>query len=340
MPGAARRAARTPTHQTPTRTWLALPDATRDRGVSNAHRRRAAPVGDSVRERVLAVLRVVETRRSADWVACTLFPRSMLSSSRPMVAGAAAVGAAAICTYTQCKAGAPATATGPEAPTAPPRMTVNSAAFNCSPAPRIAAGPVVWAAERPGRDTKRPCERDIDLWVDHMQRRGVARVLCLLGEKHLELYSHLDGGLCQAIEQRGLQWVSVPFIRERPLYLHLIAAARQLRAAERAGESTVVHCSAGCGRSAAVLVAWMCGRYGTDFDEAVGRLAKEAELEGVRRQPMEVGEEELREACAELILNWGALGLAAGADEGFATVAQSELDAATDADQPLHTFDC
>ena len=55
---------------------------------------------------------------------------------------------------------------------------------------------------------------------------------------------------------------------------------------------------------------------------------------------MEVGEDDLREACAELVLNWGALGLAAGTDEGSATVAQSELDATTDVDQPLHTFDC
>jgi hypothetical protein len=227
----------------------------------------------------------------------------------------------------------------PVPPTVPmPR--IDSAAFNCSPAPRIASGPVVWAAERPGRDAKRPSERDIDLWVNHMQRRGVARVLCLLGDKHLEMYDHLDGGLRQAIEQRGLQWATVPFVRERPLYLHLIAAARQLKAAERSGESTVVHCSAGCGRSAAVLVAWMCGRYGTSFDEAVSRLAQEAEIEGVRRRPMEVGEEDLREACAELILQWGALGLAAGADEASASFAQSELDATTDADQPLHTFDC
>ena len=84
---------------------------------------------------------------------------------------------------------------------------------------------------------------------------------------------------------------------------------------------------------------------------------------------MEVGKKDLREACAQLRLQWGALGLAAGADESCAASgreaelalrlrqAQEELLKVTsglyrnkpyaddnsdgdDADQPLHTFDC
>ena len=256
----------------------------------------ATPPDGSVRKSISEDAQPARPARSA----------RMLSLTPPVELAAALVGTAAVCAYAQCSGAL-----------APPHAPADSSAvpcalFNCSPAPRVTpSSPVVWVAERPGRDGNTPSERDIDHWADHMRRRGVAQVLCLLGEKHLRLYNHLDGGLRQAVEQRGLQWASVPFNRERPLYEHLVAAAQQLRTAERAGESTVIHCSAGCGRSAAVVVAWMCGRGGESFDQAVSRLAKEAELEGVRRQPMEVGEHDLREACADLSLQWGSLALAA-----------------------------
>jgi hypothetical protein len=162
-------------------------------------------------------------------------------------AAAAAVGAAAACTCRPSHTAASASAT----PTTPlhrqpePEPSNDDeparrpdAAFNCSPAPRIASAPLMWVAERPGRDAAdSPTEADVDHWVEHMQRRGVERVLCLLGDKHLKLYSHLevDGTLQQAVERRGLRWAGVPFSRDKPLYLHLIAAARQLRDAERCG---------------------------------------------------------------------------------------------------------
>ena len=137
-------------------------------------------------------------------------------------------------------AATPAAEAGPSAP-----------AFNCSPAPRVGTGPVVWVAERPGRERQGPAsEGDLDRWVEHLRCRGVGRVLCLLGEKHLRLYAGLRGGSLQrAVRDRGLGWGGVPFHRGTPLLTHLRAAAEQLREAESRGESVVIHCSAGCGRS-------------------------------------------------------------------------------------------
>jgi hypothetical protein len=79
-----------------------------------------------------------------------------------------------------------------------------------------------------------------------------------------------------------------------------------------------------------VVVAWLCGRGGEDFSTAVARVVAEAELESVRRQPLEVGEQDLHEACEELRLQWGALGLAAGSPagagaEGAASARETEL---------------
>ena len=48
---------------------------------------------------------------------------------------------------------------------------------------------------------------------------------------------------------------------------------------------------------AAVVVAWLCARGGEGFDSAVARLAALSEADGVRRQPLQVGEQALREAC-------------------------------------------
>lgn len=265
-----------------------------------------------------------------------------LYMSTPLAwAAAVAVGAAAACGCTNA-----ATPAAADPALASSEASEHSgAAFNCSPAPRVdpggaPSGPMVWVAERPGRDAvadtpsarPTPSEADLDRWVEHMRRRGVDRVLCLLGEKHLKLYgTQLEGGtLRQAVERRGLRWAGVPFSRERPLYFHLIAAARQLRDAERSGESVVVHCSAGCGRSAAVVVAWLCGRGGEEFDAAVARLAVEAAAEGVQRQPLEVGERDLREACEELSMQWCALGLGAtgvsAAESGAASPREAQLE--------------
>ena len=135
---------------------------------------------------------------------------------------------------------APAAEAGPSAP-----------AFNCSPAPRVGTGPVVWVAERPGRERVGAASQgDLDRWVEHLRCRGVGRVLCLLGEKHLRLYAGLRGGSLQrAVQDRGLGWGGVPFDRGTPLLTHLSAAVKQLREAEGRGESVAIHCSAGCGRS-------------------------------------------------------------------------------------------
>lgn len=215
----------------------------------------------------------------------------------------------------------------PESETAAPMggcVPQTAVAFNCAPTPRIGSSALIWVAQRPGRDSDSPTEGDIDCWVEHMQRRGVSRVLCLLGEKHLRLYTHLQGAtLQQAVERRGLKWAGVTFSRDKPLLLHLIAAARQLRDAERCGENVVVHCSAGCGRSAAVVVAWLCGRGGHDFETAVAQVATDAKAEGVQRQPLDVGEQDLREACEELRLQWGPLGLAAGSARAVPAACES-----------------
>ena len=138
----------------------------------------------------------------------------------------------------------------PEAPRAA-EAGPSAPAFNCSPAPRVGSGPVVWVAERPGRERQGPAsEGDLDRWVEHLRCRGVDRVLCLLGEKHLRLYAELRGGSLQrAVQDRGLGWGGVPFDRGTPLLTHLSAAMEQLREAEGRGESVVIHCSAGCGRS-------------------------------------------------------------------------------------------
>ena len=139
----------------------------------------------------------------------------------------------------------------------------------------------------------------------------------------LPLHREVKSPSRNELENRGLGWDGVPFDRGTPLLTHLSAAVKQLREAEGRGESVAIHCSAGCGRSvrlpsqphpcllpselshrlrmqAAVVVTWLCARGGEGFDSAVARLAALSKTDGVRRQPLEVGEQALREACDAL----------------------------------------
>ena len=180
--------------------------------------------------------------------------------------------------------------------------------FALAPAPVLfgeAAGtttPLLWLAERPGRDREGPATPyDLDVWCDHLRCRGIQRVLCLLGTEPLKAYTELlpEGSLQSACERRGLGWDGVVYDRDTPLVSHLGSAVQVLLNAQRDGETVVICCSRQP-LAAAVVVAWLCARGREPFAAALARLGQAAAAEGVHWRPLDTGEASLKAACAVL----------------------------------------
>lgn len=122
-----------------------------------------------------------------------------------------------------------------------------------------------------------------------MQARGIQRVCCLLDDNELARYgdwiTHLEAtfgeaNVChgpitdhEAIDESTLQETVLPF----------------LDAATDEGAPTVVHCSAGLGRTGHVLALWLAHDRGLDLETAVETVRTQ------RRRPLEAADlDELR----------------------------------------------
>jgi protein-tyrosine phosphatase len=145
------------------------------------------------------------------------------------------------------------------------------------------AGPnedTIFGACRPGYPDRNPSSEAIDLWLDYLLENDVSRICCLLTDDELEMYA-----VDLAAQYRAAfdEVCRVPVedysrIEDDQLGREVLPF---LRAADIAEDRTVVHCSAGLGRTGHVLALWL--RYGRLYD-------LEDAIEAVRavgRRPLE-----------------------------------------------------
>jgi protein-tyrosine phosphatase len=150
----------------------------------------------------------------------------------------------------------------------------------------------VFGAAKPGGT-----QEDVNRWLEFMTRNGISRVVCLMHQDELgskvpanlidTYYSHFDksnvlhSGISdfQLASQEQAHNISI-FLADGCRHYH----------------KTVVHCSAGMGRTGHVLACWLVAGRGHVPNEAINLVKS---VKGVSRNPRESGEDivSLLEEC-------------------------------------------
>lgn len=145
----------------------------------------------------------------------------------------------------------------------------------------------VFSARRPGFPFSPVSDQIVYTWIAFMQAQGIRRVLCLLPMSQLAAYNDLLENYRQMFGAYNVLWAPIEDF-------HLAGEAQLIEQilpflieAERRQEKTVVHCSAGRGRTGHVLAAWLVSRWGMANAEAIAAVKKQG------RNPYESGDKNL-----------------------------------------------
>ena len=148
---------------------------------------------------------------------------------------------------------------------------------------------LVFGAQRPGYPGKFVQKQVADDWITFIKAQGVNRLVCLLPDEELKYYPTLSDGLlglyAGAFGKDNVLWAPTA---DRQLLTgeavrHILYF---LHDATLKGEKSVVHCSAGLGRTGLVLAAWLVYRHNLTERKAIrtveeqNRSPREAVLYG------------------------------------------------------------
>ena len=156
---------------------------------------------------------------------------------------------------------------------------------------------IVYGACRPAHHRHTPPHDTVDDWLAFMDKQGIERVCCLLDDEHLQFYTDLLGAYRDHFGESNVCHAPIQDFHavDEPVLCETILPF--LEAADDVQAPTVVHCSAGSGRTGHVLVLWLACRRDYDLETAL------ATVRATGRQPLErVTRTELvtlYEACQE-----------------------------------------
>jgi protein-tyrosine phosphatase len=152
---------------------------------------------------------------------------------------------------------------------------------------------LVFGAQRPGYPGKFVQRQVVDDWIAFMKAQGVRRVICLLSDDELKYYPTLSGGLLglyiDTFGKDNLLWAPTAD-RQLPTGEAVRHILYFLHDAMLKDEKSVVHCSAGLGRTGLVLAAWLVYRHHMTERKAIrtveeqNRSPREAVLYGSAKE--------------------------------------------------------
>lgn len=160
------------------------------------------------------------------------------------------------------------------------------------------AGPdesIVFGACRPGYPAGNPDINEVSTWISTMNKYDIERVCCLLTEEQLISY---DGLLSQYRATFGEEHVLHAPIEDYssiPPELFSETIWPFLSASVEGEMPTVVHCSAGIGRTGQVLTLWLALERGYNLEEAIRTVRRHS------RDPLEsISVNQLRSVYKEI----------------------------------------
>jgi len=157
--------------------------------------------------------------------------------------------------------------------------------------------PIFFGASRPGYPSRCVDYKFVDEWICAMRDSGITRVVCLLAQPQLAHYDDLLGSYRRAFGPTKVLSAPVADYQMPSPFLVLDTVLSFVGDAIRAKEKTVIHCSAGCGRTGFILAACLVGLRGMSNAEAIATVATAG------RDACESGDPEvtsLLDACRQL----------------------------------------
>jgi len=119
---------------------------------------------------------------------------------------------------------------------------------------------LVFGAQRPGYPGKFVQRQVTEEWIAFMQGQGVRRIVCLLPDEEIKYYPTLSDGLlglyAEAFGKDNVLWAPTPD-RQLPDGEALRHILYFLHEAVTQSDKSVIHCSAGLGRTGVALAAWL-----------------------------------------------------------------------------------
>jgi protein-tyrosine phosphatase len=140
--------------------------------------------------------------------------------------------------------------------------------------PAAEGEPTVFGAPRPGYVGNQVTPEEVADWLAFMRERGIQRVVCLLTATQLSFYDDLLGRYREQFGAERVLHAPIPEFHLADLPTLTDGILPFLLDADRLGERTVVHCSAGIGRTGHVLAAWLVAGRGYANAEAIAAVAR------------------------------------------------------------------